>query len=263
MDHARPSSLTSLEYTAYRKGRSADLDASQDTRPAVYWIVIAIVLLAAAAALFVDLPLARWCISGRCPADVTKLFNLSELFGHGLGIALVALSVYQLDPRRRWAIWRFLAIAISAGLMADLVKMLVVRVRPYGLSAQHTALETFGAWLPLFHGPSSQHSFPSGHTAVAVAVAIALSWLYPRGRWLFALLAVLVACQRITGGHHYLSDSLVGGALGGLSGSIFLNTRRISSLFDRLERWLRDRAVRVAAGDQSSIPAVPGTAEAA
>ena len=56
------------------------------------------------------------------------------------------------------------------------------------------------------------HSFPSGHTATAVGLAISLD-ADPRGRWLFAVFAALASLQRMTAGAHYLSDSLFGAAL--------------------------------------------------
>jgi undecaprenyl-diphosphatase len=63
-------------------------------------------------------------------------------------------------------------------------------------------------------------SFPSGHAATAAGLAVALAVLYPRGRWLFAVLAVLAALQRVEVQSHFPSDVLAGAALGCLTGAL-------------------------------------------
>ena len=120
--------------------------------------------------------------------------------------------------------WRKLpalaALAYGAGLLADCVKLLVIRTRP-GISELATSAQaTFLGWRPLMDLPlapgqskSLYQSFPSGHTATAVGLAIGLSLAYPRGRWFFAALAILAASQRIFDGHHFLSDTLAGACI--------------------------------------------------
>ena len=180
-------------------------------------------LAAAAAALPLDLPLAHWCVDGqdKLRQELMRFFSPAEAYGHGIGLIFVILAIYLLDPGRRWALVRLAAMALAAGLMADVAKLLVLRIRPRNCNFQGGVLDTFGPWLPLWHGLSGQQSMPSGHTALAVGLASGLAWLYPRGRWLFAGMAVFVACQRITCGAHYLSDTLVGASLGCLSAVIF------------------------------------------
>jgi membrane-associated phospholipid phosphatase len=56
-------------------------------------------------------------------------------------------------------------------------------------------------------------SFPSGHTANAVAVALALSSIWPRCRAAAAIFAVLVAASRIIITAHYVSDVVMGAFL--------------------------------------------------
>ena len=68
--------------------------------------------------------------------------------------------------------------------------------------------ETFTGVLPLFSVGSHERGTPSAHTSAAVCFAIALCWLYPRGKVAFVTLATLAATQRIAGGAHFLSDVL-------------------------------------------------------
>ncbi|MFH1266036.1 MAG: phosphatase PAP2 family protein [Planctomycetota bacterium] len=200
-------------------------------------VVLAVLLLVAAAgALAVDCPLARWCVDDHCPRFFGLLFGVCEPFGNGLGVLVIVLAVYVLDPRRRAAVWRLLTMSLGAGLAANVVKMLVVRIRPHKFDFQGTVQDTFGQWLPLVSAGSGRQSFPSAHTATAVGLAVALSWLYPRGRWLFAAFAVMVACQRMERGAHYLSDTLCGAAIGCLVATACLKSRWLTARFDRLEQ---------------------------
>jgi membrane-associated phospholipid phosphatase len=188
-----------------------------------------------------DLPLAHWCVDGhdRYWKGLLRFLSPAETYGHGIGLTFVMLAIYLLDPRRRWALVRLAAMGLGAGLMADVVKLLVLRTRPHDFNFRGGVWDTFGGWLPLWHGLSGQQSMPSGHTALAVGLTLGLAWLYPRLRWLFVGLAVLVACQRIAGGAHYLSDTLVGASLGCLSAAIFLKNPRVVSHFCRLEKRFR------------------------
>lgn len=63
-------------------------------------------------------------------------------------------------------------------------------------------------------------SFPSGHSAASFAAATALSAYYPKTAPLLYLLATGVAASRVHLGHHFPSDTVVGGLLGMASGAL-------------------------------------------
>jgi len=210
-------------------------------RPGRVFLLPILLLLAAAAALPVDCPLAAWCLAGNCPRFLCELFATVEPFGHGLGVLMIGIALYQLDPKRRWALPRVFVIALGSGLAANGIKMLIARMRPHQFDFQGTVLETFGGWLPFLSAGSVGQSFPSAHAATAVGLAAGLIWLYPRGRWLFVTLAVLVACHRVQVGVHFLSDVLVGAVLGSLVAASFLHYGLLPGLFNRLERHLQSR----------------------
>lgn len=68
-------------------------------------------------------------------------------------------------------------------------------------------------------GPPVQgRSFPSGHAANNMAVAIVLLCLYPRRGWLYLPVALLIGYSRIYTGSHWPTDVLGGWALGALGG---------------------------------------------
>jgi len=66
---------------------------------------------------------------------------------------------------------------------------------------------------PLVDVPHSA-SMPSGHAAGAFAAAVAVGLVHPRLRWPLIGLAALIALSRVWLGVHYLTDVLVGAALG-------------------------------------------------
>ncbi|HXU58425.1 MAG TPA: phosphatase PAP2 family protein [Verrucomicrobiae bacterium] len=105
---------------------------------------------------------------------------------------------------RFWA-WRgafvWLAMALS-GLLNDVVKLLAGRPRP-------TAGDAGSA--PFTFDYAFQ-SFPSGHTAIAFALAFSLSLFWPRWRLPLLAFALAVAASRVIISAHYPAD-VIGGAL--------------------------------------------------
>lgn len=172
-------------------------------------------LLLAAAALTVDVPVARWAMGREYSRVVTELMNLAEVFGHGVGVAVVLVTVYTLDPARRRNLPRAVLTVVAAGCGANLLKLLIARSRPRETDLLHVeSWQTFAGWLSWGHGGSGWQSFPSAHTATAVGLSLVLAWFYPQGRRLFALFAVAVGVQRVLCSAHYPSDALAGAAVG-------------------------------------------------
>lgn len=202
------------------------------------WVLPLGLLVAAAIALAIDCPLSGWCAAGQCPGFFRRLFSVFEPFGNGLGVLVIAAVIYQLAPHCRWALPRVLAMSLGAGLAANVVKMTIARTRPHHFAFAGDVWTTFGQWLPLTGADSSGQSMPSAHTATAVGLAVGLAWLFPRGRWLFAAMAVLVGCQRIQGGAHYPSDVLCGAALGYTLARLSFSSAHVKTLCEWLEkRW--------------------------
>lgn len=67
--------------------------------------------------------------------------------------------------------------------------------------------------------PPDQFSFPSGHTITAFSIAVALSAFYTELAPALFFCAISVAVSRIVLGMHFLSDVVVGAAIGGVLGS--------------------------------------------
>lgn len=150
--------------------------------------------------------------------DSSLVLALQRLFSTDIGRNLVGFCA-------RWAIYLFipfvvlvrsskllrhavleagwtalLALTLSTGLAA-----LVGRMRPY------LAVAGVQALVP----PNIQAgSFPSSHTAVAVGVAVALTFADARLGAVAIALAVLVAFGRVASGMHFPTDVLGGAVIG-------------------------------------------------
>ncbi len=174
-------------------------------------------------ALTLDMFVARSMEGLRLPGDIAKFVNYSEVFGHGLGIAMIILVATTLDWRG-WRVGGFLAAhAFGAGVLANSMKLLVARTRPYACpdltaDVRSTFVGAFPglAWLTgskLNLTDASYASFPSAHSATAAGLALALTICYPKGRWWFLLFACLAGSQRIFARAHFASDVLAGYAV--------------------------------------------------
>jgi membrane-associated phospholipid phosphatase len=208
----------------------------------------------AGAALAVDLPVAHYVKAHQLRGELSRVVRLSEVFGWGGTVAIIILSCVVLD-RRGWRVFLPLAIpSLGAGLLADGVKLLVGRWRPSAPGSFSSASETFIGWLPLLDAGSatgSRHpmqSFPSAHAATAAGLAAALALLYPRGRWLFAVFALLAMIQRVETHAHYCSDVLAGAALGLAVSAVTTRWHEVRSQRSEVGSPISDLGLRTSSG---------------
>lgn len=156
---------------------------------------------------------------GGIRGDWQKFVNLSEVFAHFLSLTLLFSLLLWCDVKRRKMLASGIAFVALSGLAANAAKMIIPKARPNSLD--HLTPEDYpnsawDLWGTPFTGSwfsEEIRSFPSGHAATATAVAIALTFVYPRGRWFFAFLALLASFQRLQVGAHYVSDVMGGIAI--------------------------------------------------
>lgn len=169
-----------------------------------------------------DHELSIWLSHLDVPGDLRKGIELSEAFAHGLGAAVILLAVLVTSPQRRMAIWLAVLITVSSGIVANGLKGAFVRVRPHSQSVIAVAGEKNQVGTRDSSGrelveasfwDARQRSFPSGHAATAWGLMIGLSVAFPRGIWLFGVLAVMASYQRILSGAHFPSDVAAGASI--------------------------------------------------
>jgi membrane-associated phospholipid phosphatase len=172
------------------------------------------------------------------PGDIRKAINLSEAFAHGFGAAAILASLLVVAVNHRRAVWMAVLITLTSGLAANGLKSCFVRIRPHSQGKIEVISEDPGnqerttdkstaeaknlrdssagtsiAFVPESFWDSRQRSFPSGHAATAVGLAIGLTLAFPRGWFVFGMLASMACIQRVSSGAHYPSDVLAGASL--------------------------------------------------
>lgn len=129
-------------------------------------------------------------------------------------ISLVAgrylISGHRLAAMARWLsaalFFIFTSVAFS-GIAANIIKVIVGRGRPKLLD------QSGFIGLDPFTLDASFHSFPSGHTNTAVALALGISLLIPRWRTGLLTVAGIVGFSRAAVNAHFVTDVIGGAAL--------------------------------------------------
>lgn len=109
---------------------------------------------------------------------------------------------------------------IVPGIFDIIIKRAVNRPRP--VVALHNLIKAGSVHINLLGRHLTEHSFPSGHTVTAFSLAVALSYIFPKHKKIFYILAFIVAFSRVYDGEHYPLDVIAGGILGYLFAKITL-----------------------------------------
>ena len=157
---------------------------------------------------------ARWSTRYRIPERSHGLRSAAAFFAHScdswfwiLGLAFVWLIGNT--SWKQWSIKLIVTIVVLASIVFAL-KFTIRRRRPEG------------EWGAIYRR-TDPHSFPSGHAARAVLLAILITIWGPT--WLGIILIIwapLVSVARVGLGVHYLSDVLAGTLLGFLAAILAL-----------------------------------------
>lgn len=128
---------------------------------------------------------------------------------------------------RKWdGVVIFFGFALTLGLadhIGSRLKHLFGRPRPF---------EVIDA---IQRSPAGGFSFPSNHAVSMFAMAFFMSYFFPKLRWLFFTIAILVSYSRIYNGVHYPSDIIFGFVIGTLFG--IAGSNLIQRLIQRIHVW--------------------------
>jgi membrane-associated phospholipid phosphatase len=214
-----------------------------------------------------DGTISRWAVALRenhLGGDVVRELGALQQYGQGAVTALVAWSIWLLQPRLRRRLLDWLLAVGVAAVAGYPAKMLIGRPRPKFGDPEHF-LGPFGVY-PVSEEVGLRHaweigsgissdlwSMPSSHTLYAVVMSSMLWVWYPRLRPVAVTMAVVVGASRVLFGAHYLTDVLVGGALGAVIAVPIARTHAGVRLVDAAWRRVVDR---------DATPALPGLLEA-
>ncbi|MFD0277734.1 phosphatase PAP2 family protein [Kitasatospora sp. NPDC127111] len=141
------------------------------------------------------------------PALDVGLRRLSRAADHSkISLTLAALLALRPGRTRRAALGGVAALGLASATANLLGKRIVRRPRPNRAAAEVVV----GRHVPM---PAST-SFPSGHTASAVAFAVAVGAGLPEAALPLGLLAGAVGYSRVHTGVHYPGDVVAGSVLG-------------------------------------------------
>jgi membrane-associated phospholipid phosphatase len=244
-DAVAQSNPVDIEWTAH-VGQARIRNKFGFVRWSIVWVAPAVVVLMilCVGAQWIDAFVANNRKQHGLPGDLRRIIELSEFFAHGFGVAVVLSVIWTLTPQYRRMLPRLAACAILPGLICQVVKLIIVRKRP--IYFRDAVIESAGqTWGGLF--PDKAHeidylyqSFPSAHAATAVGFAIGLSWLFPKGRFIFFGLAILSSIQRAAAGAHWVSDVFAGATIALVICYLIFRRGWIDAAFSRLESSVAD-----------------------
>lgn len=174
--------------------------------------------------------------------QIFRLFNIDLAFAFGdqffpaitdlhytwgFKFVFVPFLLFLFVRSKKWdGVIVFFGLAITLGIadfLGSRLKHLFDRPRPFEV------LEA------IQRSPAGGYSFPSNHTISMFAMAFFMSYFFPKLRWLFFTIAVLVAYSRIYNGVHYPSDVLGGIIVGSTCGII--GSQLIQKLIQKVHVW--------------------------
>lgn len=194
------------------------------------FIAITILLIIIASYLFIDQKAVWWCnhhVSALDKETFKKITQYGESTFYLIGFALGFLIFRFIWIKPVWesrSLFLFGSIAFS-GIVTNIIKVIAGRHRPSELFQE--GLYGFD----FFHIERAMTSFPSGHTTTAFALAMAITYLWPRSGIVMWIFAILIGISRLAIGAHYPSDIMAGAVVGVFSTLIMIRYWNRSKYF--------------------------------
>jgi len=136
------------------------------------------------------------------------LWRIFRDLGEPYMTVLIAVIVWIYMQPRVKSVLLLIAATCSTGVLSWLIRATAGRYRPINIDGVNQWHAFRGFW------ETRDLSWPSGHATLAFATAAALTYLSPRGKWLFLFIAAGCALARVVMQAHFYSDIILGSALG-------------------------------------------------
>jgi undecaprenyl-diphosphatase len=145
---------------------------------------------------------------------------------------LTSLFLWR-EHKRRW-IFPLWASLIASLFVSFVLKISIERLRPFqsGVVSLPKILESFSysTW---------DFSLPSGHAVLAFSAIPILAMEFPKFKKVWIALAILIGLSRVYFGLHYLSDILIGGAIGLWIGFLMVKLETKKKYGERIRRLFK------------------------
>lgn len=171
-----------------------------------------------------DAAVNAWARGLNLRGDLERELLALQQFGQGAFSLVIAAAIVLVARSRARRLIDWAAAAIVVGVTVNLVKPILGRPRPL-LGEPNHLVGPFGK-MPLADGPDrwtlesgwtagyDLGSMPSRHAAFAIVAAVFLSAMFPRLKPLLWALAGLVCAARVLFNAHWLTDVILGAAIG-------------------------------------------------
>jgi undecaprenyl-diphosphatase len=172
------------------------------------WVLLGCLAAACAILMIVERSGVRTTLVLTFKGDVKRETRWLAQYGQAVCTLVAVVLVLQLDRTNgKRVVWPLLVATFGVSGVATIVKRLTGRVRPNR--------ENAGKFLgPTLRHANFRESFPSSHSASAVAMSAVLAMAYPQAAATFWTLAILCALLRYVLDAHWPSDVVGGVALG-------------------------------------------------
>src|SRR5882762_9973549 len=181
------------------------------------WVVPAILAALAGLLMIIERAGAPVVLALEFKGDLKRESRWLAQYGQGACTLVAAGLMLLLDPRRfKYNLQPgvlLLIVVFGTSLICTLLKRIFGRVRP--------GRDDAGKFLGLtWRHANFRESFPSSHSASAMAMSMLLAKLYPPAAMLFWALAIICAVLRYLMDAHWPSDVVAGIAIGLAAGAL-------------------------------------------
>ncbi|MDP3704712.1 MAG: phosphatase PAP2 family protein [Legionellaceae bacterium] len=191
------------------------------------WLTISVILVIVLSYVYVDRSLALFLHQLHLKKELPILYwitclGVTQAYLILLPLAAACSFLFVHNKKAEHRLWFLWSCVLFTSLINIILKMTLGRARPELFFDQQ--LFGFYGW----HVQESFYSFPSGHTTAITSLMLGLMISFPRYRYAFAIMGLLVISTRVLLTYHYLSDILA---------TMYLTCIELGLLFYMIRRW--------------------------